>query len=370
MKFCEMRFILKHQYVGRSNYEKLLSIVPLIASCFFSGVLLALCGAEEQTGQTENDNGGTSAAASAINQDSLRAEIQRLRRDADVLRDEAARLVHDSTASGQDASPNVNLTNGNVGFTPDSAVAKYPKKDTVELLSKETVAGFLQSFNGKKRTARERGYGGGIGPAMGVFAINMGPVDDLVDFMEGDAAFKHVGLKIDKPFALFQLSGISFYGAVGNGLRIGGIFLGGSRSYSSHVADTTYNLEINPSFGGFLLEKALVYDDFNLFFGGLLGGSTIEARPSKTNSVFTSIPLDVDNDNASFNELKARSFLLELHGGFTYTMINWFHVGAELSGPIFFSPSGFTTTGGHSITNGFISINPGIRIRIIIGNIG
>jgi hypothetical protein len=362
-----MRFTLTILLNGRTNDEKLMSVLSLIAGCFFTGFLWAICEAQEQA---ISETADTSAAiAPVINADSIRAEIQRLRNDADILR-RKAEMIRDSLASSRDTPFQDRSNKSGNSLNNVRNEQYYPKKDTVQLLSRETAGAFLESINGKKRTARERGYGGGIGPSMSMYAINMGPVSELLDYMRGDVAFENSGLKIDKPFAPFQLSGICFYGAVGNGLRIGGNFLSGSRSYSSRRDDTTYNLEINPSFGGLLIEKATVHDNFNLFLGGMIGAGTIEVRPSKTTNPFTSIPLNTDNGKVSFNKLKAGSLLLEMHGGFTYTMINWLHLGAELSAPVFFSPSGFVTTGGHNITSGFISLNPGVRLRIMIGNIG
>lgn len=332
------------------------SALSIMTGCLFAVMMAAVCAAQSQT-ETTSDTSGKAVVQSR--NDSLRNEIERLRQSARELRRRASEFaageVIDSTAvSNEDASKTV----------PPPVV-----KDTVQLVSKESLRGFLESINGRKRTARERGFGGGFGPLMGVYAISMGPVDEMVEYLEGDPSFRNAGMQIDKPFAFFQCSGFMGYGAVGNGLRIGGMVLSGSRSYTTHLNDTTYSLSINPEFGGFLIEKSMVVDNINLFAGGVVGGSSIEVQPSKTTSLLTSLPLSVEKA-PSFNKIKATSLLLELHGGFTYTMINWFHFGAELSAPVFFSQSGFVTSRGNSITNGFATVNPGLKIRIIIGNIG
>lgn len=292
----------------------------------------------------------------------VKEQIRELRRQAAALREQARFLRNDT------------LQNDKLDPLPSATAAAVPAKDTVELLSKESTNGFLLSFKGKKRRTRQRGFGGGIGPTLGIYALHTGPINNLLRILDRDADFGNAPITIDKPFARFLLSGISGYGAVGNGLRIGGCFMSGSRSYSSPARhnDTTYiyNVEITPNFGGLLLEKAIVIDNVNLFFGGLIGGASLKVRPSKSANPYTSVALDSDEYRTDYNELNARSLLLELHGGFTYSMINWFHIGADLSAPMFFSQSGFVTSGGHSLTNGFLTVNPGLRIRIIIGNIG
>lgn len=331
------------------------SALSIMTGCLFAVMMAAVCAAQSQT-ETTSDASGKAVVQSR--NDSLRNEIERLRQSAQELRKRAAEFAGGVIDSATDSNDEVS-----------NVVPKPVVKDTVQLVSKESLRGFLESINGKRRTARERGFGGGFGPLMGVYAISMGPVDEMVEYLEGDASFRNAGLQIDKPFAFFQCSGFMGYGAVGNGLRIGGMVLSGSRSYTTHLNDTTYSLSINPEFGGFLIEKSMVVDNINLFAGGVVGGSTIEVQPSKTTSMLTSLPLSVDK-GPSFNKIKATSLLLELHGGFTYTMINWFHFGAELSAPVFFSQSGFVTSRGNSITNGFATVNPGLKIRIIIGNIG
>jgi len=333
---------------------------------FFAGFLFTtLAGVFEQSlvWAAEAVPTATSPHTSA---DSLREEIARLRAQAIQLRREAAGLRQDSTATDSGATetslPGLSTS---VTGTSDQHVAK----DTVELLSRESTESFLHSLSGKRRGTRERGFGGAIGMVMGVYAIDMHPVDELVTFMKNDAAFANARITIDKSFAFFQFSGICGYGAVGSGLRIGGTYNSGSRSYTTQFDDTTYNIEINPSFGGFLIERALVIENVNVYFGGIIGGGNIKVKPSKATNAFTSITIDSEN-RTNFNELNARSLLLEAHGGFTYTMVNWFHIGADLSAPLFFSQSGFVTPGEHSVTNGFVSINPGICIRIMLGNIG
>jgi len=347
------------------------TLLPLLAGCCITGLFVVWCEAETTSDSTTPTSNSSPSAPDAPSEESLREEIARLRLEATSLRRQSARLRSSADSIAADRSLSTSPTPDSLPVAATTLqLPPGPAKDTVQLLSKESTDAFLESLRGRKRSTRQRGYGGAIGPVLGVYAIQMDPIDKLIRFMGNNSDFSNSRITTDKPFALFQCTGISGYGAIGNGLRIGGTYMSGSRSYTTFINDTIFNLEINPSFGGFLLEKAIVLENLNAYAGGLIGSSAITVRPSKTTNALTSISVDSDNFSISFNELKANSLFLELHGGCTYTMINWFHIGADLSAPLFFSNSGFTTSGGHSITNGFLTINPGIRIRIMIGNIG
>lgn len=359
-----MRCIVKQLTTGNRRRRWHNSCLPLLAGCLFTGLLGSLCLAQTQSSSNGLSESQPQKVPAETSPDSLRQEIKRLRQQAAELRRQSL-IINDSAQKKDNSTTNNPITNAD--YYP---VTPERKKDTVQLLSKETTESFLESIRGRKRSTRERGYGGAFGPALSVYAIGMEPVNELIRFMNNNTDFSNATINTKNSFARFQCSGFTGYGAVGNGLRIGGSYMKGSRSYTTFFNDTTFNLEITPSFGGLLLEKALVIENTNLYFGGTFGGGNIRVRPTKSTNALTLIAAESNKNRTNFNELNAHSFLLEVHGGFTYTMINWFHIGADLSAPLFFSQSGFVTSGDHSITNGFISINPGIRIRIMIGNIG
>jgi hypothetical protein len=302
--------------------------------------------------------------------DSLRTVITTLKEEARRLRTEAHR-IYDSLDAAEDTprEPSGRGIHREEKFdtNPIPEHSSGPK-DTVELLSRETARSFLDKIKGKKRGGRERGYGGGIGVTPSVFAINIDPVQELLDYMGRNSDFGNADFPIHGMFKTFFMMGLTGYGAVGNGIRIGGSFVGGERSFTARSNDSIYGLKIETSFGGLLLEKAIVHNNCNFYAGGIAGGAWIEVQPSKTLDYLSAAPVEVDE--SSFNTLSAPGVLLELHGGGTYTMINWCHIGVDFSLPLFFSASGFRTPVGHSVTNGFITPNPGLRFRIIFGNIG
>lgn len=289
--------------------------------------------------------------------DSLRQAIERLRAEAGKLRAEADE-INESVRHLE-----VRVERG------ERPPTRY--KDTVQLLSSEGTNAFLETLRGKKRGARERGYGGGLGPTPGIFLVNMRPVNELLDVIRSGNDFSNISFPVEGTWENFFLMGITGYGALGSGLRIGGCFRGGSRSYSTHYNDSTFSIEVSSRFGGLLIEKAMVSGSMNWFLGGMVGGSSLEVTPSKVSNFVSSIPTHTGEIvPRTYTTLSAPALLVELHGGFTYTMTRWFHVGLDLATPLFFAPSGFRTPSEQSITNGFITINPGLRIRIILGNIG
>lgn len=332
----------------------------LLVPVFSGGLLLASVGvavAEPTDAEQEKQD-----TVTPTNVDSLRKAIEELRFEADHLREKAEEInTEDRAGPTQGVLSDTNL--------PDSTRAPKTPKDTVELLSKEGTHAFLESFTGRKRGVRERGYGGGIGPMPGMFMLNMRPIHQLLDVITSSSDFRNISFPVHSNYQGFFMMGITGFGALGNGLRVGGSYQSGSRSYSTRENDTTYTIEVKSSFGGLLLEKATVTGNMNWFAGGIAGGAVIDVNPSKASNLFSSLEIESEPGKA-YNRLRASALLLELHGGFTYTMVQWFHVGVECSTPLFFSPSGFRTPARQSITNGFLSVNPGFRIRMILGNIG
>ncbi len=318
--------------------------------------------------QSVNPAAEPGATSREVDPDSLRQAIEKLKSEAEKLRSQVD-AINDSIEQVEDFREDEPAPEKSALVQQDTSTS--PKKDTVQVLSREGTQAFLESIRGKKRGGRERGYGGAIGPTPGIFAINVRPVHELLDVLSGNDEFRDISFPLEGTWQSFFLMGLTGYGAVGNGMRIGGSYRGGSRSYSTRHDDSTYSVEVRVAFGGFLLEKAFVAGSMNWFIGGIAGASNIVVQPSKASNLLVSTPLHLDEEiDKTFNKLNAPSLLLELHGGFTYTMVNWFHIGLDLSTPLFFSPSGFKSPGDQSITNGFITINPGLRIRIILGNIG
>lgn len=228
--------------------------------------------------------------------------------------------------------------------------------DTLRLKTKESAKAFLQSFSGTKRNTRERGYGGAMGPAFGIQAIN---IQNAVDFLERDNAA--VSYAFSGDYENYLLSGGVIYGGIGNGVRIGGAGWGGSRSFVSNE-DANKSVSLSLGYGGFLLEKCFVKKNVNIMVGGILGAGGFTLKPAEVSDGF------FDNDT-DYIEATASFMLVELHSGITYSMKSWMHFGFDVTAPFFISPSGYEIND-VSVTNGFATINPGFRLKLVFGNLG
>lgn len=334
-------------------------LMRVIIGFSISWLLAAVCLAQEVT-----QPGRRIEVTTATDTDSLRAVIKQLKHEALVLRMRAdsIRAVEHPVVLADTTTADLFL-----GATSEIKRMALQIRDTVQVLTKEGMNAFLKGIRGRKRNGRDRGYGGGIGINSGVYAINMSPVHDLLNLMSYNSPTENIAIPVDRGYHPFLLMGGVGYGAVGNGLRIGGGGFGGSASYSTVFRDSTYTVEVQANFGGLLIEKAYVDKSLNWFFGGMAGGGSIQVTPSVSPDIFTVVST---KSVFTYNMLNAHILLLELHTGFTYSMISWFHIGGGLSTPLFFSPSGFKTPSDRSITDGFITFNPALQVRIILGNIG
>jgi hypothetical protein len=194
----------------------------------------------------------------------------------------------------------------------------------------------------------------------------MKPVYELV---QRYSDLRSIGFPVKDEYGLVTMMGGVGYGALGSGIRIGGGGCGGSREYTRSVNDTTYTLEVGIGYGGFMVEKALVAGDFNLFAGLMLGGGGIDVQLRST--VGTSfINVNPDPEDLPAGKADVGFFLVEAHGGFTYSILSWMHLGADITVPCFLSGNGFKIGSQSNMTDGFVTVNPGLRLRIMFGNIG
>lgn len=345
---------------------------PFFAFCLC--ILLITFRGLAQTGAADTTTAGVSLKPSddttdswKSRSDSLRSAIEELKARARSLRMRVEEIQDsvDHLESGGTLRQ-AGDTHMAAGSDTEQKNAPHAHKDTVQILSKESTSSFLKSITGNKRGGRQRGYGGGLGPTPGSYAVNLDNIHEPVSVIQ-DAW--NIDLNIDDSYKTFFLMGLTGYGGVGNGMRIGGSFCSGSITYSSRKDTNTYTLGVKASFGGLLLEKAMVTGSMNWLVGGMAGGAKIELNPYITRNFVPSVSDEYDTEE--YSTISASSLLLELHGGFTYTMVSWFHIGIDISTPLFFCPSGFKSPNGQSFSeSGFTTINPGLRIRIILGNIG
>ncbi len=309
-----------------------------IKMLMFSFLILSISVISEEINISgeESDSAGVTAENEIQELEELKKEIEALKRESDELNKQKETLYVKDDVKEKD----------NV----------FGEFDTLKLKTKESAKAFLQSFSGAKRNTRERGYGGAMGPAFAVQAIN---VEDAVAFLERDNSLGSYAISGD--YETFLLSGGVIYGGIGNGIRVGGAGWGGSRSFISNE-DSDKSVSLGLGFGGFLLEKCFVKKNVNIMVGGILGAGGFTLKPREITDSF----FDKDTD---YVEATVAFMLVELHSGITYSMKSWMHFGLDFTAPFFISPSGYEIND-ISVTNGFATINPGLRIKLVFGNLG
>jgi hypothetical protein len=210
----------------------------------------------------------------------------------------------------------------------------------------------------------KNGYGIAGGPVPGITALDIGPVNDLIHVSK-DLSQRTFGSMNRTNFEpIITMGGMGYLG-FGDGLRLGGGGMSGDRYYLSDVyaQDSIVSLKVSVQYGGFLVEKVYSHNRYHLITGTQIGGGSITAAVRRTvragNAVFN--PEQVNNSGESKT---ADFFLLQLHGGFTYSIAPFMHVGADAMLPLFYSANGF-----EGYTSSFATINPSLRFRFMFGNL-
>ncbi len=224
------------------------------------------------------------------------------------------------------------------------------------------------AFTERVSKSRAQGFGGGVMIQPMVLGLKMKPIDRFVQQNRSLRSF--VFPDINSHYSPFLVMGAFAYGGVGNGMRIGFGGWGGNVSYVGERADgrndsvMTLNLEVG--YGGMLVEKVLLHKNLNIIFGGIIGGGKYSLYRSIESANSFKDPDSWSDFDSEADEAKAAFAGLELHSGFTVTIFPWMHLGMDLNSLFSFSVSGFNSLG----SSGFSTVNPGARIRIVLGNLG
>jgi hypothetical protein len=293
--------------------------------------------------------------------------------------DSATITAHDTSAQSATPAP-VAAAKASAASSDSTDSAKSPepilliksKKDTVIVITDEhNIHKIFQNVSCSVKKSRIQGYGGAGGFSNRLVAFNMDPVVDLVHM---DAKLQGISFpSLKKGYKPLTMSGGLGYGGLGNGIRIGGGGYGGSCKYVSTpfprngtTPDSTVSLKVNIGYGGLLIEKALVKENWNIYLGSFIGGGGVEIRkvtsPVGKSSAFS----DAWTDPTSGERARAAFMSTELHGGATYTIVPWMHIGGDVNALFSYSTSGFDL----ATSNSFSGFTPGIGFRVIFGNIG
>jgi hypothetical protein len=237
-------------------------------------------------------------------------------------------------------------------------------KDTLVILKKSSVEDLVKNISHNVKKSRELGYGGAGGVVPAMLLVNVNPLRNVIN---REAGLRSADFGLDHRFEPFYMMGGMGYGGLGQGIRIGGGGWGGTRIFTTEPANARVTeIKVDLTYGGFLVEKCLVRDSWNLIVGGMLGGGTLrmEKYTYASDSGISVFSRQNSLDTLDPVQAEASLYSLELHSAFTYTLLPWFHLGAEINAAGFFS-EGFGGGNGSFVTG-----NPGLKLRIIFGNIG
>jgi hypothetical protein len=242
-------------------------------------------------------------------------------------------------------------------------IIKEPN-DTILAIEKDAEKHCRGNKDKAHISMREKGVGVGGGYAMGIMAFGSGPIKDLAKRASVLAGRQFEFNSVDfEPMVV--VGGFGYLG-MGNGLRIGGGGMGGSRRFVSDrfSNDSAVSIKVSLSYGGFLIEKAIVSDHLKYYFGGYIGGGQAQATVDKIQGDTYNL-LDHSQVQGSHYTVQSGFTCVELHAGCTYTLLPFFHVGASVSAPIFYSPEGFDL-----YTTEYVTVNPVLQLRFVFGNLG
>jgi hypothetical protein len=212
------------------------------------------------------------------------------------------------------------------------------------------------------RACHKRHFGFGGGPLPGLSALDVTPVRDLVRMNPYLRDKNFPSFDNERYHAFFSMGGMGYL-CVGNGVRLGGGGISCERYFPSDrfAADSAISLSVKAEYGGFIMEKAFRYNDCSFFTGMLIGGGSLKVSYSGIDgNIFEAS--DEQCETKYGRESSAQFALFEVHGGITYTLVPFVHVGADLSIPMFYSAAGF-----NAFTAGFTTVNPAISVRLMLG---
>jgi hypothetical protein len=257
-------------------------------------------------------------------------------------------------------------TEDSLSGKPADTPARIDTVYVVRETNLSTLTQELKGLSGRIEKSRRQGYGGAGGWTPLVMLCDMKPVRDLA---ATDPSLSAKRFEIDRVKVLAGSGGMG-YGGIGNGVRIGGGGFSGTGKYTSKrwgaSADSITKLNVDLSYGGFMIEKAFVNNRLNYILGGLIGGGAYSVRKSEYKSSEPSaFDENIFSEPSSKNQADAAFTALGIHGGLTYSVASWFHFGFDASTVSFIGIDGF-----NGLTDSFITGAAAFKLRVIWGNLG
>jgi gas vesicle protein len=180
--------------------------------------------------------------------------------------------------------------------------------------------------------------------------------------------------------------GIMGYYDQGNGVRVGhGLWAGYKRFQSEYYSglkvdsitgltqtvDSVVLLRVIPIHAGFILEKSFGVGTWNIFAGGMIGGGA-EVVVSQFKEADGNIFLTDDgveesdhHNDGSIGATVATYCAWDVHAGASVRLAPAFSLGVDGVVLFNYSPEGFGRVSGN-----YLTVNPGLRLRLTFGKIG
>ncbi len=246
------------------------------------------------------------------------------------------------------------------GISSDSYAGDRDSGGSDTVLSVESgTESTKSSFKEFIRSSREKGKGGAGGAFLGVSLIDTDPLRDLIS---SDHELRKYDFGIEERYQSAVSKGLKGVMGLGKGRRIGGEFSHTSKHFSSSAFnDTVIVLDLDVFSGGIMFEKAFIKKDLNFIAGGMIGvgRSIVERREFDSGKTV----FEAEGDKGL--SVESNFYMLNIHGGITWSILSLMHIGGNVSVPLVVSESGF-----EYITDGYVSVMPRLDLNIIIGNIG
>lgn len=226
------------------------------------------------------------------------------------------------------------------------------------------------------------GGAGGISPSLQW--LDLSPVKDVVK-NETDLGLYSFDFKDNG----FMLVGGMGYGGTRCGASLGGggwfgykKFMSASRTVPlqdslGHIVfrnsdtvkvDSAAQLYTMIAYGGFMAEKNFSVGNATFEIGGMFGGGALilgkEFVSKEKNSAFSNVD-EYDSTKIANSWTAAPLLCFDIHSGISYRICSFMVIGADANLLFFHSNSGFNFN-----TDSFLTMNPGIRFRLLFGNLG
>jgi hypothetical protein len=222
-------------------------------------------------------------------------------------------------------------------------------------------------------------YYGSFIVALEYTRFDVGPLEHLA---ENDRSLtgKHFDFS-DNQMLTFGLMG---YYSKDNSVRVGNGLYAGYKLYHSDVfkgsqtdslsetvatVDSVITLRVIPTYFGFLCEKAFMYDPVSFFAGIMLGGNlTVVVKEEQEARLVSSFINDADrndDENGRFSVALSPAVFWDVHGGMGFKLSDNMHFAIDGVLRFAYAYEGFGAGFGD-----FLSVNPGVRVRLTFGNAG